>query len=99
MDKDFLDKKDLDTILEVNKKAVQLETEVLAQNEEIIELLNEIASSGIKHDEEISEKIDDIDDKFAKKFAELEKSMFEIKALFAVGIVNVIIQIIMIFKK
>lgn len=95
MDKDFLDKKDLETILEVNKKAVQLETEALAQNEEIIDLLNKIAS----RDDKIYEKIDDVDEKFGKKFSDLEKSMFEIKALFAVGIVNVIIQIIMIFKK
>ena len=35
-----LNKKDLEIILEVNRKAIEIETEVADQNEEIISLLN-----------------------------------------------------------
>jgi ABC-type transporter Mla subunit MlaD len=36
-----INKRDLDIILEVNKKSIEIETEVAGQNEEIIELLQE----------------------------------------------------------
>ena len=40
-----LDKRDLEIILEVNRKSVELETAVAEQNEEIIESLNSISGS------------------------------------------------------
>jgi hypothetical protein len=51
---DSLSKSDLDTIIEVNKKAIEVQIEVAAQNEKVIEDLEENIkiSEGLKRDTE-----------------------------------------------
>jgi ABC-type Fe3+-hydroxamate transport system substrate-binding protein len=46
-------KKDLDLILEVNNKAIEIQTAVADQNEEILELLGKIKEKNDKSDEKI----------------------------------------------
>ena len=53
---DSLNRRDLEVILEVNRKAVEIETEVVGQNEEIIDLLN----TAEKKQEEIFKKSEDV---------------------------------------
>lgn len=66
-DKDIITSGDLDTILDVNRKAIELHTEVSGQNENILEHLekeNEKLDTILKVVEEtnsIKEKIEDID--------------------------------------
>ena len=60
-----LNKRDLEVFLEVNRKAVEIETEVAEQNEEIISLLNDN-----------KKKQDDLDvkvDKLIKQTEEINK--------------------------
>lgn len=51
---DPINKRDLDLILEVNKKSIEIETEVANQNEEIIELLKENIAQSKALDEKIT---------------------------------------------
>lgn len=44
----YIDKDDLDTIIEVNRKAVELHTEVADQNEEILKKLDKIENMQLK---------------------------------------------------
>jgi hypothetical protein len=87
-----LRKKDLELFLEVNKKAIEIDTEVAGQNEEIISLLNDNASAQNNIDakvEQLNKKIDDI-----------SKDLFKIQVLFITGILSLLIQIVqMIIKK
>lgn len=86
---EILNKKDLEVILEVNKKCIQIETEVAAQNEEIIGHLTDSQ----KKDEEFEEKLD----KLIKLSEEANKDLFRIQVLFVTGLLGVIFQIIQIF--
>ena len=52
---DHINKKDMELILEVNRKAIEIETEMVNQNEEIIDLLDAHKSN----QEEITTKIND----------------------------------------
>lgn len=97
-----INRKDLDLILEVNKKVIEIETEAVAQNEEIINLL----SDNKKKQGEIDTKIDKIvkqnDDlkTDAKKDAEeIKRELFKIQVLFVTGLLSLVIQIIQIFIK
>lgn len=111
-----LDRRDLDLILEVNRKSVELETLAASQNEDIICELKEIADSSklvldlIKeestvHDnsrEKINIKVDSFDEKLdtiIKKFNDFDKSLFEIKILFATGVIGLIIQVVQLFLR
>jgi len=82
-------KKDLEIILEVNKKAVEIETTVADQNEEIIGLLNDNQDQ----QSEINKKLD----KIVEKSEETSKDLFKIRVLFITGILALIGQIIEIF--
>ena len=110
---DNLKRKDLDLILEVNRKAIELETEAVEQNEEIIDLLNKSKDTLIKSNDKIAdalceynEKIDLVDKKVDKKLdaiieqnEKLSRDIFTIKILFATGLISLIVQIIQIFIK
>lgn len=61
-----LKRRDLDLILEVNRKAVELETEAVEQNEEIIELLNTSKDALIKSNDKISDTLIKSNDKIAE---------------------------------
>ena len=93
-----LNKKDLELILEVNKKAIEVETEVAEQNEEIIDLLNATKSSQEKFAdrmEDIEEQVDEISEKTEK----IHKDIFKIQVLFVTGLLSLIVQIIQMFLK
>ena len=84
-----INKRDLDVILEVNRKAIEIETSVADQNEEIIDLLNNIKDTQ-KNVEEKSFKLND-------KLDELSKDMFKLQVLFVTGLLSIIAQIISVF--
>jgi uncharacterized coiled-coil protein SlyX len=88
---DHVNKKDLELILEVNKKAIEIETEVATQNEEIIDLLTA--------NKERSEKMDEKLDKLVKQSDDTTKDLFRIQVLFITGLLSLVIQIIQIFVK
>jgi hypothetical protein len=82
-------KKDLDIILEVNKKAVEIETTVADQNEEIIDLLNSNKDKQAIMDDKL--------DKIIEKGEETSKDLFKIQVLFVTGLLALVAQIIRIF--
>lgn len=86
-----VNKKDLEIILEVNRKAVEIETAVADQNEEIIGLLNDSRDS--------QEKIDEKIDKILKQSEETSKDIFKMQVLFITGLLALVAQIIQIFLK
>lgn len=93
---DQVNKKDLELILEVNKKAIEIETEVADQNEEMIASLDDIK----KNQDEIKafqEKLDEKADKLVTQGEENAKDLFKIQVLFLTGLFSLVIQIIQIF--
>lgn len=84
-------KKDLDLILEVNRKAIEIETEIAEQNEEIISTLSDIK----KVQEDQDKKID----KLVEKTENINKDLFRIQVLFVTGLLSLVVQIIQIFLK
>lgn len=86
-----LNKKDLEIILEVNKKAIEIETGVADQNEEIISLLNK------SHEKQ--QRLDEKTDRIIKQNEELAKDLFKLQVLFATGLISLIVQVIQIFLK
>ena len=86
---DRINKRDLEIILEVNRKAIEIETEVAEQNEEIITLLTESK----KREEELDEKMD----KLIIQSDETNKDLFKIQVLFVTGLLSLVIQVIQMF--
>lgn len=86
-----VNKRDLEIILEVNRKAVEIETAVADQNEEIIGLLND--------NHESQEKIEEKLDKLLEKAEDTSKDLFKIQVLFVTGLLALVAQIIQIFIK
>jgi Mg2+ and Co2+ transporter CorA len=86
-----INKRDLQIILEVNRKVVEIETAVADQNEEIISLLNDNQRS----QEQIEEKLN----KILEKSEEASKDLFKIQVLFVTGLLALVAQIIQIFIK
>ncbi len=84
-------KQDLELILEVNRKAIEIETEVADQNEEIIEALSDIKKVQEKQDEKI--------DKLVKQSEDTNKDLFRIQVLFITGLLSLVIQVFQIFLK
>lgn len=91
MPADQFNKKDLEIILEVNKKAIEIETAVTDQNEEIIGLLND----NQKSHEEIEKKLD----KLLEQAEDTSKDLFKIQVLFVTGLLALVAQIIQIFLR
>ena len=90
-DEEILQKADIDTILSVNKKAIELYTENSEQNEEIIEYLSSIKSDT----KELVEKQKDI----ANEIKTIERAQFKLMVLLGSGIVSLIIQFIQLLAK
>lgn len=84
-------KKDLDLILEVNRKAIEIETEIAEQNEEIISTLSDIKKTQDDQDKKI--------DKLVEKTEDINKDLFRIQVLFVTGLLSLVIQIVQIFFK
>lgn len=88
---DQIKKKDLEIILEVNKKAIEIETEVAGQNEEIIESLAD--------NKEKQEAMDEKLDKLIKQNDEMSKDMFKMQVFYVTGLLALVAQIIQIFLR
>ena len=86
-----LNRRDLEIILEVNKKAIEIETGVADQNEEIISLLTTTKN--------MQTELDIKTDKIIKQNEELSKDMFKLQVLFVTGLLSLIMQVIQIFFK
>lgn len=86
-----LNKRDLEVILEVNKKAIEIETGVADQNEEIIDLLNQNKNLQL----ELKEK----SDKILKQTDELSRDLFKLQVLFVTGVISLVIQVVQMFLK
>ena len=86
-----VNKKDLEVILEVNRKAVAIETAVADQNEEIIHLLNDSKAQ--------QETMDDKLDKLITQGEDTSKDLFKIQVFFITGLLSLIVQIIQIFLR
>lgn len=95
---DNVKKRDLDLILEVNKKAIEIETCVVEQNEEIISRLNELEKNNIAHDLK-ADRIIEQNDKIIEQNESASKDLFRIQVLFITGLLTLIGQIIQIFLK
>lgn len=86
-----INKKDLEVILEVNRKVVEIETAVADQNEEIIGLLNACKAGQTKIDEKV--------DKVLKQSEETSKDIYKMQVLFITGLLALVAQIVQIFLK
>jgi hypothetical protein len=84
---EHLNKNDLALILEVNKKAIEIETEITEQHETIITHLESL--------EKIEEKID----KLITQSNETNKDLFKIQVLFITGLLTLVVQIVQLFIK
>jgi hypothetical protein len=91
MPADQFSKRDLEIILEVNKKAIEIETAVTDQNEEIIVLLT-VCKNG-------QEKMDEKIDKLIEQAEDTSKDLFKIQVLFVTGLLALVAQIIQIFLR
>lgn len=98
-----LDKDDIDLLLEVNKKAIELQTEISNQYEEIIDALEEMDDETSQNKDniekiiEVNKNLRDDFDKLSKDIKEIKDSMFKTGVLISAGIVSIIIQIVEIF--
>ena len=88
---DQVNKKDLEIILEVNKKAIEIETGVADQNEETLSSLAELKDK----QKELNIKAD----KIIKQNDDLSKDIFKLQVLFVTGLISLIVQVIQIFLK
>jgi len=86
-----VNKRDLEIILEVNKKAIEIETNVADQNEEIIGTLTDI--------KEKQKEVEIKTDKIMKQNDDLSKDIFKLQVLFVTGLISLVIQVIQIFLK
>jgi len=85
-----LNKKDLELILEVNKKAIDIQSEVAEQNEDILENLIDLKKNQITQGEKI--------DKLVKQSEDTNRDIFKIQILFLSGLFSLIIQVIQLWK-
>lgn len=93
-----INKRDLDLILEVNRKAIEIETAVADQNEEVISLLHKNKELHEKTKDNLN-IIESKLDKLIKYSDEINKDIFKIQVLFLTGLLSLVFQIIQIFLK
>lgn len=86
-----LNKKDLELILEVNKKAIEIQTGVADQNEDILTVLNELKTTQNLQNDKI--------DKLVKQSEDTNRDIFKIQVLFLTGLLSLVIQVIQLWKK
>ncbi len=105
-DDESLSRNDLDTILEVNKKSIEIQIEVSDQNEKIIEALEDNQNTV----DFIKSKVEDGDRKLEEnqnaleiiksKVEENERKLLKIEIFLATGIISLLIQLALaVFKK
>lgn len=99
---DALKRTDLDLILEINKKAIEIETEVAEQNEEIIESLDKVQDFQKNSETELEKRMNAQDEKLNKLIIqgdENSKDLFRMKVLYVGGFLALLAQIVEIFLK
>lgn len=106
---DQIGKKDLEIILEVNKKAIEIQMDVANQNEETIAVLENIkilSENIIKNYDNYLKELENKNKEINEKLDELiiyssdnEKSLFKMQVLFGTTIISLIIQMIQLFLK
>ena len=95
---EYIYKRDIDMMMQVNSKAVELQAAVADQNEEIIEMLKDI----LKQNERMSNSHKDMDKdlaKIVKANEDLAKDLFKFQILAISGFVAIILQIVSAFLK
>ncbi len=95
---EYIYKRDIDMMMQVSSKAVELQAAVADQNEEIIEKLNKVIEQNEKSSSQKKEMETKID-KIVKSHEELARDVFRIQVLFISGFVGIILQIVSIFLK
>ena len=90
-----INKKDLELILEVNKKAIEIQTSVADQNEEILTIINELLTNQKTFNSDQAFKID----KIIKQSEDTNRDIFKIQVLFLTGLLSLVIQVIQLWKK
>lgn len=88
---DGIKKNDLELILEVNRKAIEIETTVADQNEEMMALLNKCREKQDKTEEKV--------DRLLKQSEDTSKEIFKLQVLFVSGLISLVIQVVQIFLK
>jgi hypothetical protein len=86
----FLDRSDLETILKVNNKAIEIQTEIFEQYETVVEDADFIKKKTLSIDEKLAE--------IKTEIKEINKSQFKILVLLSAGVINLVVQIVSIAK-
>src|ERR1700722_5116443 len=98
---DQINRKDLQVILEVNRKAVEIETVVAEKNEEIIAQLEKARETQLDQDIKINKMITANQevklDKILTMSEEISRSLFRFQVLWITGILGIIAQVISMF--
>ena len=95
---EYIYKRDIDMMMQVNSKAVELQAAVADQNEEIIEMLKLI----VKQNEQSEHQKKDMGaklDKLVKANEELAKDLFKFQIMAISGFVAIILQVVSVFMK
>jgi len=88
---DTLQRADIDTIIQVNNKAIELQTEISDQYEEIISTVESMSHTNHKILDEVRE--------MNKEIKEINKLQFKIMLALGSGFVSLIIQVLYMLKK
>lgn len=88
---DNIRKKDIELILEVNKKSVEMTTMIADQYEEAIEILEQVKES----QEETTKNIV----KLIEQAEKTNREIFKMQVLFITGLLGLVVQIIQIVLK
>ena len=86
----LLDKSDLDTILQVNNKAIEIQNAISEQYETIVDDSDHVKKKVISIEEKISE--------MKLEIKEINKSQFKILVLLSAGVINLVVQIVSMIK-
>lgn len=95
---EYISKRDLQMILEVNKKSIEIENAVADQNEEVIELLTKAKTAGIDNTKNIK-VISETQSKIVTKIEDLSRELFVLKVLLGAGVINLIVQVVTLVTK
>jgi hypothetical protein len=92
-------RRDLEIILEANRKAVEIETAVADRNEEIIDLLTSNKLLTEQMDSKLDKLVEQKINKLLEKNEEISKDLFQIRVLYIAAILTIVAQIVEIFLK
>lgn len=90
---EHLNKRDLELILEVNRKSIEIETGVADQYEDILVNLSEGKLAQKICTDQLSDVNDKLD-KVIKQCEDINRDIFKIQVLFLTGLFSLIIQVV-----